>query len=222
MGPDPRLRAQLAQMVAERPSATHAQVERRSWMLVALGVLWLLFGTWAIGIHWGSRSDAWISLSLAGFAACGILGTILVFSRGAWGLGRSRPLLAALSVAIPLGLLLLVVVWGWDGPRSLDWALVPWSAHRQCLLSSLFLGLGPFAGFMWARRNSDPVRPGTTGALRGAAAGSLAGVAMDLHCAQTQVLHLVLGHVLPVGLMALLGAAVGRWLLGMHARVRTK
>jgi len=222
MGPDPRLRAQLAQMVAERPSATHAQAERRTRVLVGLGGLWLLLGTGAIGVHWGTRSETWTLLSLAGFAACGILGTTLALSRGSSGFGRSRPLLAALSAVIPLSLLLLVVVWDWANPQSLEPALVPWSAHRQCLLSSLVLGLGPFAGFMWARRNSDPVRPGATGALLGAAAGSLAGVAMDLHCAQTQMLHLVLGHVLPVALMALLGAGLGRWLLGMHARAGTK
>jgi Negative regulator of sigma F len=52
-----------------------------------------------------------------------------------------------------------------------------------------------------------------SGAVIGFAAGACAWVAVDLWCPIAYVRHLLLGHLLPVFLLALTGALLGRLLL---------
>jgi hypothetical protein len=57
------------------------------------------------------------------------------------------------------------------------------------------------------------VHPALNGTGIGFAAGACAWVAVDLWCPIAYVPHLLLGHLLPVFLLALTGALLGRLLL---------
>ena len=94
----------------------------------------------------------------------------------------------------------------------------PRIAHVACFVYSLLIASGPFAAMTWIRRGSDPVNPRLTAAAYGVAAGLLAGVLMDVHCAYADVEHIVLGHVLPVAGFAVLGWLLGERLLGVRVR----
>ena len=52
----------------------------------------------------------------------------------------------------------------------------------------------------------------------GAAAGAWGGVMIDLHCEIAHEMHVALAHVLPVVVLAAVGAIVGRRVLGIVPR----
>jgi hypothetical protein len=57
-----------------------------------------------------------------------------------------------------------------------------------------------------------------TGAALGVAAGAWGAVLIDLHCEMTDPLHVLLGHMLPVVLLAITGTLVARSVLAIRAR----
>ena len=70
----------------------------------------------------------------------------------------------------------------------------------------------PLLSFLAIRR-SAPVQPALNGAGLGLAAGACAWVAVDLWCPVAYVPHLLLGHVLPLFVLAGAGALLGQALL---------
>jgi hypothetical protein len=68
--------------------------------------------------------------------------------------------------------------------------------------------------FVAVRRRSDPVHPGVAGAALGVTAGVAAGTLVDLWCPVGFVQHVLLGHILPLLVVAALGAWAGRRFLG--------
>jgi hypothetical protein len=82
---------------------------------------------------------------------------------------------------------------------------------------SLFVAAGPLLSFLAIRR-SAPVQPALNGAVIGFAAGAFAWVAADLWCPIGYVPHVLLGHVLPLGVLAGVGALLGRALLAPRSR----
>ena len=67
-------------------------------------------------------------------------------------------------------------------------------------------------------RRRAPVQPVLNGAAMGFAAGACAWVAVDLWCPVADVQHLLLGHVLPLGILGGAGALLGYALLSLRAR----
>jgi hypothetical protein len=100
-----------------------------------------------------------------------------------------------------------------DAPVAASFA-----AHATCFVFTALFALAPFAAFFAVRRGSDPVHPRATGAAMGAAAGAWGGVLIDLHCAASNAEHIAFGHVLPVAMLAGVGAAIGARVLGLRAR----
>jgi len=62
------------------------------------------------------------------------------------------------------------------------------------------------------------LRPGITGAALGMAAAIAAGGLVDLWCPVAHVEHLLLGHILPLVLLAALGALAGRRFIRLGSR----
>jgi hypothetical protein len=62
------------------------------------------------------------------------------------------------------------------------------------------------------------VRPALNGAVMGLAAGACAWVAVDLWCPVAYVPHLLLGHVLPLLVLAGAGALLGHTVLSLRRR----
>ena len=83
----------------------------------------------------------------------------------------------------------------------------------RCLRLGIATGALPLFALLATYRGTDPLRPATTGAACGAGAGLASAVLVDLWCPVAYVPHLLLGHVLPIALLAGVGALVGWRLL---------
>jgi hypothetical protein len=149
--------------------------------------------------------------------ALGIAATAvwLALPRGRSMLGRSRPRLLCAAALIPISLL------AWKVGCSLAFGapMVAWPERpgERCLALSLLVAAGPLLSFLAIRR-STPVQPALNGAVMGFAAGACAWLAADLWCPVAYVPHVLLGHVLPLGVLAGAGALLGRTLLAPRSR----
>jgi hypothetical protein len=72
------------------------------------------------------------------------------------------------------------------------------------------IGLALLVVFLAARRRTDPLRPGIVGAALGMAAGLCAGTLIDLWCPVAHLQHLLIGHILPLIVLAAIGWLAGR------------
>jgi hypothetical protein len=149
--------------------------------------------------------------------ALGIAATAvwLALRRGRSMLGRSRPRLLCGAALLPIGLL----AWKVGCSIALGAAMVPWPERpgERCLTLSLVVAAGPLLSFLAIRR-SAPVQPALNGAVVGFAAGACAWVAADLWCPVAYLPHVLLGHVLPLAVLAGAGALLGRALLAPRSR----
>lgn len=78
--------------------------------------------------------------------------------------------------------------------------------------------VGPFVAFAVLRRGSDPRRPWLTGAAIGTAAGAWGAAILPLICGFTAPRHMLIGHLLPVVLMAAVGVVLGERLVAVRAK----
>jgi len=90
--------------------------------------------------------------------------------------------------------------------------------HLVCIEFTTLMALGPFIAFTFLRRGSDPVAPRLTGAAIGAVSGVIGAVGIELRCSHATLVHVALGHVLPVALLAMLGALVAGRIVAVRAR----
>jgi hypothetical protein len=226
------LRARVLAAAAAEPSRTRAAVNRRNVVISLLAATsavsaLMIFATLAsdgelvrLGgevtpDHYVERS-VWLVVATAG-GALGILAMTLWFAlrRGRSMLGRSRGALLCGIVLIPLVLFAWKVGWGLEfGASMAQW---PERTGLRCFSLSLFVAVGPLLAFL-AMRRSAPVRPALNGAILGSAAGACAWVAGDLWCPVAFVPHLLLGHVLPLFVLAGAGALLGHALLSLRSR----
>lgn len=129
-------------------------------------------------------------------------------------LARPARLLLAVLVGTPVALFAWKVGWsaGFEGAMA-EW---PERIGIPCLQISMMSGAGPLFALVWLRRQEEPNHPGLLGAAFGVIAGAFAWVVTDLWCPVGHVPHLLLGHVLPLALFALAGAAIGAFWLRMR------
>jgi hypothetical protein len=86
----------------------------------------------------------------------------------------------------------------------------------RCLVLSIMTGALPLFAALVAWRRTDPITPVMTGAAFGAGAGLGSAVLVDLWCPVSYLPHLLLGHVLPIAVLAGLVALVGWRLLRLR------
>ena len=129
-------------------------------------------------------------------------------------LGRSRRGLLYGGLLIPLGLL----AWKVGASLAFGNAMVPWPERpgERCLSLSLLVAAGPLLSFLAIRRRA-PVWPALNGAVIGCAAGACAWVAVELWCPVSYAPHLLLGHVLPIFVLAGAGGLLGRARLALRS-----
>jgi hypothetical protein len=156
----------------------------------------------------------WLVVATVG-GAIGVAATAvwLALGRGRSMLGRSRRWLLYGGVLIPVSLL----VWKVSCSLAFGDAMVSWPERpgERCLSLSLLVALGPLLSFLAIRRRA-PVQPALNGAVLGFAAGACAWVAVDLWCPVACVPHVLLGHVLPLFVLAGAGALLGQALLSLR------
>ena len=128
-------------------------------------------------------------------------------------LGRPTSWLLYGGVLIPVSLL----VWKVSCSLVFGDPIVAWPERpgERCLSLSLLVALGPLLSFLAIRRRA-PVRPALNSAVVGFAAGACAWVAVDLWCPVAYVPHVLLGHVLPLFVLAGAGALLGQTLLSLR------
>jgi hypothetical protein len=131
-------------------------------------------------------------------------------------LGRSKAWRIAVAALTPAAMLAawLPVAFAW--PQTLiDTSGL--RAHLICVVTTLALAAGPLVAFAWLRRGSDPASPRLTGAALGAAAGAWGDVAHVPICGFTAPAHILIGHILPVVLLALVGVIIGDRVVALRA-----
>ena len=214
------LKARVLAAAAAETSPTRATVRRRNAFLVVVAaasglgafVSFALFMSHGellrlggeVALQQRSERSVWLVVTTAA-GALGIAATALWLAlwRGRSMLGRSRRRLLYGGVLLPISLL----AWKVSCSMAFGDAMVAWPERPglRCLALSLLVALGPLLSFLVMRR-STPVRPALNGAAMGLAAGACAWVAVDLWCPVAHVPHLVLGHVLPLFVLAGAGA----------------
>jgi len=218
------LRARVLAAAAAEPSPTRAAVRRRN---VFMGLVAAASGVGAFVFFAAVVSEGHLlrlggeitpqqrlerPVGLAVATASGALGVAatavwLALRRGGSMLGRSRQRLLCGAALIPISLL----AWKVGCSLAFGAAMVAWPDRpgERCLALSLLVAAGPLLSFLAIRR-STPVQPVLNGVVMGFAAGACAWVAADLWCPVAYVPHVLLGHVLPLGVLASAGALLGR------------
>jgi hypothetical protein len=205
---DDDLRTKVLGAVSSEPSMTRAQSQRRnSWLVVLCSAAVLaIFEAWG-GPHVQARPPLLVAASSIGTAALAALALLVVLRRDRSMLGRPRLLLAAITILVPMAFL------GWKAAVSNLYVgmTAPWPDRPgfRCLALGLALGTLPLVLTVLLRKRSDPVHPTSTGMAIGAGWGVAAATLVDLWCPVAHIPHLLLGHFLPVTLLALAGALAG-------------
>lgn len=210
-------RDRIFRALRQTPSPTRRAWLARSAGLLALGVAVALaiFGV-AGGLRPGPRPPDLILETAVGAACIAALALVGATGRGVHGLGRPRWQLILMIVAIPLLLLGWKVGWSAQDPDMM--AQWPERPGMRCLRLSLGMGLGPLLALIWLWRDRDPLHGPHLGAALGIATGASVWVLIDLWCPVAYLPHLLLGHVLPMALMAALGAFLGWRIIAMRRR----
>lgn len=130
---------------------------------------------------------------------------------------------AALRSAIPgeprvgLRFLWLLPVAAWVTVYAVELAYPPaWISNLggryECHWQVALFSLPSFALFLWSARRLFPLRPRSTGFLAGAAAAAIPGALMQFGCMYVPE-HILVHHIAPIGIVAVLGALAGPYLL---------
>jgi hypothetical protein len=214
--PNPELQKRIASAVAKKSSLTRAEYRRQSILVIALSLLPATAVLALRGVPLGGRPLGYATIVAVGWFALAIAASVWTLRPGRTALGRPRPTLAALAVALPASLLLVSLVASAAFPETLRAPTYGWRVHLTCAMIATGLSLAPIGAVLWLRRRSDPVKPWSTGAALGAAAASWAGAVIAAQCPHPEPLHVALAHVAPIALSALVAALVGARVLSLR------
>lgn len=208
--------------IASAPAPTRGTMRVRNVVLfvVAAVVVAELFRWWGGARPTGRPFSLMLETAL-GAASIAAVSVWTLAGRGNSMVGRSTKVLGIAGLATPL----LLFLWkigtssqfqeamgiGPMGPDGLP------RAGWKCLRLSLALGLAPLIAMVIVRRNSDPNHPRLTGASLGIAAAACSWVFTDLWCPVANIPHLLRGHLLPMAILAALGASLGHLLIAVRA-----
>lgn len=214
-------KAALMALVRATPSPTRAEHRLRS-LLVAGGAVALTSGLFLAvgGLRPGGALDAEVTLTRPpALILATALGAAVLAALAWWGLiGRGRSMLGRTRAELVLGslsILSALLAWKLYASSQFHEMTLPWPARPglKCVGLALLLGVWPLGALCFWRARADAVHPRTTGAAMGVAAGVLTWLLVDLWCPVAYPMHLLLGHVLPIVLLAGAGALVGgRWI----------
>jgi hypothetical protein len=219
MMPPESLKLRVLEAVRQRPMPSRTDRLPSTIALAAVAAVamsavmqWgpLLFGDVGGVAHALGRpaaSRAWI---LAGTVALALCSTSLVFPLRRSMLSPSRGLLLSVAIGVPL----LVGAWLmlWHTTYDDPFTRVGW----RCFALTAMTAPWPFVTLAYASRRLEPRHPGTAGAALGAVAGTWAAVMVELWCPLTAYGHVLVGHVLPLVVLALAGSAIGVRMFGLR------
>jgi hypothetical protein len=153
-----------------------------------------------------SPSPVAIAASAVMFAASAVAAvTSAVPGRRSWGPALAVALGGALAWSIELG-----------AGRAQDlWGVVPW---QKCFRFTTAFGIAVSFGLALLLRRAWPVRPRVTAALVLASGGAAGALTTTLDCASAAPMHVLVGHLAPVFVLATAGAIAGGRLFGQRRR----
>jgi hypothetical protein len=218
VSPTDERKARVLASIRKERSPVRRDVRRRTILAWLAGSLWVLAVFVALGgLRAVDRPVTFVLRTAAGWAAVAVAATWGA-SRGGSMLGRPRSVLFAVIVAAPLSL----EAWYAGCLMHADFTVGSWpvAGGARCVLATLMLAAAPFAALFAGRRGLDPTHPKATGAVLGVVSGAWAAVLIDLHCEHADLVHVTLGHVLPVVLCVGLGVACGAAWLGVRPERR--
>jgi hypothetical protein len=202
------VRARVLAAAASETYVPIAALRRRNAALVVTAILIpaALFAA-SGGVRGGPRPVSFVIDTALGAALLALTTLVVALGRGHSTLGRSSSLLLGVALVAPFALF----AWkcGVSAPFPDLMAPSPDRPGFRCLQLSCALSAWPLVALLLARRGTDPVHPRATGAAIGAAVGACSWVLVDLWCSVAYVPHLLLGHVLPVVVCTIAGAALG-------------
>ena len=125
-------------------------------------------------------------------------------------LSPARGRLLAVAIGVPLLVGAWLVLWHttYDDPFT--------RSGWRCFTLTTLTAPWPFATLAYVSRRVDPRYPGTAGAALGAVAGAWAAVMVELWCPLAVHQHVLVGHVLPLVVIVLAGAALGARMLRLR------
>jgi hypothetical protein len=221
LGPSNDLRARVLAAVQREPMPPRRSGARRDAAVLALGFALAVVTARLLGVpHVGRRPAAYVVALAFAWMAVAAWATGSAVARGRSMLGRPIAQRVAVAVVTPVALFVtsLVASAGW--PETIDQR----NSLRSmviCAAFTILFAVAPLVSFAIVLRRSDPVAPRLAGAAIGAAAGAWGALGIELWCSRATPWHVLGGHVLPVVLLAVVGAWVGGELLRVVA-VRPK
>lgn len=219
MTPSESLKLRVLEAVRQRPVPSRTDRLPTTIALAALAAVAM-----SAVLQWGPRllgdvggvahaagrpeaSGAWI---LAGSVALALAATCLVLPGRRSMLSPPRGLLLGVIIGVPLLIGAWLMLWGttYEDPFT----RVGW----RCFALTAMTAPWPFAALAYASRRVEPRYPGTAGAALGAVAGAWAAVMVELWCPLAVHQHVLVGHVLPLAVLAVAGSAFGAWMFRMR------
>ena len=213
----PDLKQMILEAAQKEPASPRRKVRSRTALVLTASAAIALAVFFAIGgVRVGPRPMALLIATAGGSFVFAVMALVIAFGRGRSMLGRPRTWIFAMAMATPAALLLWKVLWS----SRFEGMMVEWPTRigLRCLGWSLLMAAAPLLAMAWARRQSDPAHPMATGAGMGVAAGALSWVFVDLWCPVSFPGHLLIGHVLPIVLLAAAGLWLGARLIAVRAR----
>ncbi len=214
MTPSSSLRDKVLADAAAHQARTRSQGRRRAALVYTIGALACLplFFAWG-GLEHSAERPLALTLGIAaGALLVAVACASVAWWRGGSLVGRSSTALLAVAVLAPIATYVWLVSWHgrYDDPAS--------RIGYRCLAMTLASSTPLLGAAVYVRRRTVAVNPVLSGAALGAAAGAFGSITVDLWCPLTSSPHVLIGHALPIVILAILGAALGRIALAVRAR----
>ncbi len=197
MTPSSSLRDRVLAGVARRPSRTRGEGRRRAAVLFGAA---LVAAASPLVLH-GRIDFEDVAVAVGGLFVAFASAT-LSLGRGPLLVGHSSATLVAVAVLAPVARFAWLERWQMPGTDTAPL----WACFARTMLSSAPL----FAAVWLVKLQSVIDHPLASGAALGTTAACFSAVIADLSCARGDDFHLVVGHVAPVVVAGLVGAAAGR------------
>jgi hypothetical protein len=212
------LKERVRGLIGARPSPTRSTARARVRTIALASVVVavvLFFGAGGLS-HGAGRTTGVAAASIGGWGAIAAMSLWAANRRGASATGPSRAWLLSVAVGTPALLLALMLAIILVVPTAKE--IHPERLGLDCLSMTLAAALLPFVGLLLLRRGSDAVHPGAAAAALAAASTAAGGVMVELWCPVVAWQHVALGHVLPIAVLALVGAFAGGEVLRIRWR----
>ena len=126
----------------------------------------------------------------------------------------TTPLSAMRALLVPALLLFAAVIYELVTVPASEWASRAMGVNGVlCFASIIFLSVLPLTATIYALRRGAPTSPAMIGAVGGLLAGGSGATVFAMHCTNNSPLFVAIWYILAIGLTALTGLLVGRYVL---------